>query len=161
MGLGMSHCVLGAKEAVMAVAWCLLNPVGRTFMVERMEELMNIPDDFLRLFDDDGLNIAAKYVVQQQLGTFVLDNMVGAGYEGGRNKATPGEINDFQNLLGGMGHTSSDVLEAAIGYGKALGFQKAIGMIKRKSKSKQKGKEGGKDEEVEGNKTKDEQEDGK
>ena len=84
-----------------------------------MEELLYIPDEFWGLFDKGGLIIAAKYVVQQRLGTFVLNNVMRAGHEGGGNIATPGDINDLQNLLGGMEQTSNDVLEVAIGYDKA------------------------------------------
>ena len=62
--LGILDGFLVFTEAVMAVARPLQNPVGRAFMVERMEELMYIPDEFLGLFDDGELIIAAKRVLQ-------------------------------------------------------------------------------------------------
>ena len=60
-------------------------------------------------------------MIRQQLGTFVLNSMAGARYNGDRTRVTPGEVNDLQNPVGGMQKIPNHVLEVAIGFGKALG----------------------------------------
>ena len=60
----------------------------RTFTANRTKELWEIPDEYLRIFKDSDMVIAAKYMVQPYSLTYVLEHLVGAGHKGGRNKAT-------------------------------------------------------------------------
>ena len=117
-GLGSKAKLFDMHEALMMAARALHNPESRDFMKQKMEELTNIPNEFLGLIKGGENLVAAKYVMQGPLGIFVTNHMVGAGHDGCGYRATEGEINDFQNDFKFDVEIAREIAGIAIGFGK-------------------------------------------
>ena len=120
VGLGSKSRLFGMKAAMMMAARVLHNPYGREFMIQKMEELVDIPDEFLGLIEGGKFLVAAKYVIRGAMGSFVSNHMVGAGHDGSGYRATEGEINDFQNNFEFDADITKDIVGIALGMGSSV-----------------------------------------